>query len=189
MSTYFLYSGKSDGKNCFDSPLLAGSVTFNYQVHRPKWLIFVKGIMRLPENKKSLLKILLFYNLMYLLFWKWKRKVFEIHLLYTENKIVHYTLVLPKCFRIPLMKNVDLEVGPCYTHPAYRGRGIAPYIVRKIAKDSPASDFFFVVRSDNKQSTRLLKKCFVPQIGVCNRRKLLGILPKFVISNGESHDY
>jgi len=181
MSTFLLYNRKSDSINYFDSPLLSGSVTFNYEVHRAKWLVVIKGIMGLPQNKKALFKILIFYNLMYLLFWQWKRKIYETHLLYAGNTLVHYTFVLPKCFRTPLMKNIDLEVGPCYTLPAYRGRGIAPYIASKIVKDHPASDIFFLVRSDNKQSTRLLEKHFVKPIGVCNRTKLFGIFPRFVI--------
>lgn len=185
MSTYLLYSRKSDGMKYFDSPNRPPMEIFNYQVHRAKWLILAKGIMRIPENKKSLLKIWIFYNLMYLLFWKWKRKIFEIHLVYAKNNIIHYTFVLPKCFRLPFMKKSDLEVGPCYTHPDYRGRGLTPYILKEVFKNHATSDIFGLIRHDNEKSIRAVEKIFMQQTGVCNRKEVFGIFPKFIICDGK----
>lgn len=110
------------------------------------------------------------------------------HLLYDKNMVVHYCFVLPKCFRIPAMRKFDLEIGPYYTHPDYRGRGITPYMVGKIIQDHPATDFYVLVRSENKPSIKVLEKNSLSLVGTCKRKKVLKVLPKFVISNGSQHD-
>ncbi len=179
MSTYLLYSRKSEEAEYCNGQNLPSLEFLKHKVLKGRWPIFTKEMLQIAESKKSLMEILIVYNLMYLLFWKWRRKIFELHLLYAENDIVHYTFVLPQCFRLPFMKKRDLEVGPYFTHPDYRGRGLTSYMLGKIIQTHPTSNLYVLVRSENRPSIKVLEKNRLALVGACQRKKLLKLLPQF----------
>jgi hypothetical protein len=39
------------------------------------------------------------------------------------KRVVHYSYILPKNFRFPFMDSCDLQIGPCFTNPDFRGQG------------------------------------------------------------------
>lgn len=62
---------------------------------------------------------------------------FELAIYYVKDgeKLIHTSLVTGKSFKFPFMGDYDLHIGPCITDEKYRGRGIYPKVLQKIASD------------------------------------------------------
>jgi len=88
------------------------------------------------------------------------------------GELVHYSVVLPALGRIPGMANRDLEIGPCWTAPAYRGRGLFQFAMRKVCSDLAAEGraFWMICRSDNQPSKSAIQKVGFSLIGDCEKR-------------------
>jgi hypothetical protein len=102
--------------------------SYQYTVIKPTLLNSGPG---LSQNSISLL----FWKLYAFVFlWKLRGKNFEVHLLHDGDKLVHFTVVLPKYFRFPFMADDDIECGPSWTDSQYRGKGLFPVILETICR-------------------------------------------------------
>jgi len=57
---------------------------------------------------------------------------FSIYWISVDGEVIHKTFLLPKCFKFPFMKPDDLFVGPVWTHPLYRRKGLSQFIFQQI---------------------------------------------------------
>ncbi|MHC1775881.1 MAG: GNAT family N-acetyltransferase [Lentimicrobium sp.] len=57
---------------------------------------------------------------------------FSILVLLDKDVVVHYSYITPKVFRFPFMGRRDQQIGPCVTHPDYRGKGIFTNVLKLI---------------------------------------------------------
>lgn len=57
---------------------------------------------------------------------------FSILVLLDKDVVVHYSYITPKVFRFPFMGRKDQQIGPCVTHPDYRGKGVFTNVLKLI---------------------------------------------------------
>lgn len=58
------------------------------------------------------------------------------------------------------MKKNDLEIGPCYTYPEFRGKGIYPKVLTKICqkRGGDSISFYMIVDENNLSSIKGIEK-------------------------------
>lgn len=102
---------------------------------------------------------------------------YALFLIYDENKLVHRSCVFPKYFRFPFMQKDDLQIGDTWTHPEYRGQGLATFAIWKILRNyhKPGRHFWYVVEENNKASIRVIEKSGFSLVGKGVRTKHFGI--------------
>lgn len=94
-----------------------------------------------------------------------------------EGKIVHYSVVLPKFFKFPFMNPGDLEIGPCWTHGEYRGKGIYPFVLASILRTlrKQGRSFFIFSDENNTASQKGILKAGFTRCGTGAKKGKLGI--------------
>ena len=100
---------------------------------------------------------------------------FELAIYYVKDgeKLIHTSLVTNKSFKFPFMSENDLHIGPCITKEEYRGRGIYPKVLQKIALDSPQKTLFMIIEDSNIASIKGVTKAGFKKIGkICKYKKL-----------------
>lgn len=123
----------------------------------------------------------LLWGVLYLAIWKWQSKDYEYYLVYDGEHLVHYSIVLPKYYRLPFMENNDIHIGPYWTAEQYRGRGICPFVIRYIMMRYQSSKeyAYIMTEEDNKASQSSIIKAELNACGFVVRSK--GFLGKFMI--------
>ena len=149
-----------------------------------KYLIFRPTIMRLiPEGING--KFFILWGI-FSFIWSLQRKPYEVHILYKDSQVVHYSVVLPKCYKFPFMNKKDIEIGPCWTHPDYRGKGIYPkmlnVICNRFAKNKENAWIF--CEENNHASQRGILKAGFSFVGKGEKTKPfgMGLLGKYIIT-------
>lgn len=62
------------------------------------------------------------------------------------------TVVIPACAKFPFMDGNDLEIGPCYTYSAFRGKGIYLKVLSEICRrGNDTLSFYMIVDEINKR--------------------------------------
>ncbi len=118
---------------------------------KSEYQFFVLGEEREPPRSRSLpenlkirvfsptwnnLRVNDFTSIWLYLFWYWfSVRKYLIYYVSDQEKIVHVSHVLFKNPKFTFMGPQDMEIGPCWTHPEFRGRGIFPVVLGRIADD------------------------------------------------------
>jgi len=109
--------------------------------------IFVPTVFRKGLDKAELIK----RNIWYLITLGKYKIVYIMH----GNKIAHYSYIIPKNFRFPFMKKGDLQIGPCYTYPSYRGKGLYADALKYIFSIFSDEDrVFWIYTAQNNEASR-----------------------------------
>jgi RimJ/RimL family protein N-acetyltransferase len=96
-----------------------------------------------------------------------------------EGRVVHASYVLPKIPTFPFMGRRDLEIGPCETDDAHRGRGIYPTVLLTIrARRSDARRIWMMAVADNAPSVRGIEKAGFRLAGRGRQRLQLFLLER-----------
>ena len=74
------------------------------------------------------------------------------------GNIIHQSCAIPRNFKYPFLKKGEYCIGNCKTEPAFRGRGIYPYMLKYIMADNPNTIFKMTIREDNTPSINGVKK-------------------------------
>lgn len=84
----------------------------------------------------------------------------QIYYVQSGNDIIHTSYVIPACAKFPFMDRDDLEIGPCYTYPAFRGKGIYPKVLSEICRrrGNDTSSFYMIVDETNLPSIKGIEK-------------------------------
>lgn len=90
-----------------------------------------------------------------------------------ENTIIHTSYAIPACARFPFMGRDDLEIGPCFTHPAFRGKGIYSRVLSEICqrKSTDISCFYMIVKETNISSIHGIEKAGFVRCGTVHKNK------------------
>ena len=77
-----------------------------------------------------------------------------------EGKTIHSSLVVRGKAKFPFMKEKDIEIGPCETDPAYRGKNIYPYVLSYIIEKELDDEgvAYMIVEDSNTPSIRGITK-------------------------------
>ena len=96
---------------------------------------------------------------------------------YDLGKVVHRSTIFPRWARYPFMGADDLQIGNVWTHPQYRGRGLAKEAFNKIITDNAKTGrtFWYIVSDDNMASMSAATAVGFTPVGTGVRRKRFGI--------------
>jgi GNAT superfamily N-acetyltransferase len=98
-------------------------------------------------------------KLLHLLWYLTCRGKYTIYYVYDGDRIIHYSYVFGPNFRFTYMSKDDLSIGPIWTHPMYRGQGIAPTVFRYICATHKDCGFFYTTANHtNAASRRAMEK-------------------------------
>ncbi len=94
-----------------------------------------------------------------------------------KKEIIHYSFVIPYCIKFQFMKKDDYCIGPCWTHPDYRGKGIygnvLDYVSTTITLENNNADCYVLIRKANFASTNGIKKAKYIPVGTIKKTKIL----------------
>jgi len=115
--------------------------------------------------------------LIHLLFYLSTRGRYRIIYVKDNNKIIHYSYIIPKNFRFQHMSHKnDFQIGPCFTDEFYRGQGIYPYVLTYIIErfSDKGRRFYMIVDEKNFSSQRGIIEAGFIEAGVVYK-DILGI--------------
>lgn len=86
-----------------------------------------------------------------------KARVFYVE---QEGQLVHTSYVVPRCGKFPFLQESDFEIGPCYTYPQFRGKGVYPQVLCGICRELGDSHttFYMIVSDTNLPSIKGVEK-------------------------------
>lgn len=94
-----------------------------------------------------------------------------------KKEIIHYSFVIPYCRKFQFMKKGDYCIGPCWTHPDYRGKGIygnvLDYVSTSITSENNDADCYVLIREANIASSNGIKKSKYIPVGTIRKTKIL----------------
>lgn len=90
-----------------------------------------------------------------------------------DGNLAHTSCVIPACAKFPFMDRMDYEIDPCYTYPAYRGKGIYPIVLHSICRElaENGSAFYMIVDERNASSIRGIEKAGFVRYGTVLKGK------------------
>ena len=118
--------------------------------------------LTLKEEQKSI-KLLV----VRIIFWVLTMGKARLYICRKGGKLVHTSYVIPKCCKFPFLSNVDYEIGPCMTYPAFRGKGYYPMMLRYISSTvgTEKTVFYMIVDEDNIASIKGIEKAGFQRCG------------------------
>lgn len=106
-----------------------------------------------------------------------RNRRYAVLMMYDGERPVHRSVVTPGWFRFPFMSVDDLQIGDTWTHPDYRGRGIAGEAIRQVAERETATcgRLWYLTEEANSPSIRAAEKAGFSRYRVGRRTKRLGL--------------
>lgn len=111
----------------------------------------------------------------------------ELYCIKNEEGVVHVSYVITgglSGFKFRFMKNIDIEIGPCYTVNKHRGKNIYPYCLQNILKDklNEKNNAYMIIDNENYSSINGVKKINFIKCGDLIKTKWL---KKYLLKNKE----
>jgi SAM-dependent methyltransferase len=105
------------------------------------------------------------------------KNVYRILLVFRGNDLVHFSLVRTKDYRFPFMRDDDVQVGPVWTHPSHRGRGLALGTLLQLMPSITAAwrRVWWICLQENTPSNRVALRGGFTLIGKGVRTKRWGL--------------
>lgn len=113
--------------------------TFDYTLWKPKGMeLWPKGFLSsMKEMRSTPIVNMVFWWLIYRIIYR--NNDYSILIISEKSEIAHYTVILPKNYRFPFAAKKDLVLGPVWTSPKYRRKGLVylslSYIVNNFKND------------------------------------------------------
>jgi len=142
-----------------------------------QYRIFIPSLFKPIPQGIRYNPIFYLWALFYSFIWKFQKKNYELHLLYHNQTLVHYSVVLPKNYRFPFMNSQDIEIGPCWTHQDHRGQHLYSYVLNKIVnrfKNKKVS-VWMICDTENVLSQKGILRTGFKIVGYGRRTKILGL--------------
>ena len=86
------------------------------------------------------------------------------------NSIAHESCVIGKNFKFPFLSKTEAEIGPCFTYPQFRGKGIYPYVLKKILSEGGYNGYYMLVHEDNTASIKGIEKAGFKRVGFVEKK-------------------
>lgn len=82
------------------------------------------------------------------------------YVVYDQGTLIHFSYVVWGKEKFKFLKKDDIEIGPCWTHPTYRGRGIYPMVLTHIIQKelSGQGTAYMIIFDTNASSQRGVTK-------------------------------
>lgn len=133
---------------------------YQYYIWKPKGLrIWPKGFINyLKEMRKYPIINMVYWWLFYYVL---KRNSdYSIVIIKKDEDVAHYSVILPKNYRFPFAQNNDLIIGPVWTNPNYRKKGLVYFSLSVIfEKFSTATrQFWWICNEKNIASQISIEK-------------------------------
>lgn len=95
----------------------------------------------------------------------------------TSGIPIHTSYVMGRSFKFPFMEKNTLHIGPCYTAPTHRGRGIYRKVLGAIVKSNGKdySKAYMMVAEDNLPSVKGIEAAGFCPVGTVERSRFLKI--------------
>ena len=102
-----------------------------------------------------------------MMFWAVSHGKAKLYYIIQDGEIAHTSYLIPKCHKFPFLSSDDYEIGPCATHPQYRGRGLYPCVLNHICRTvgNENSVFYMIVDEGNASSVRGIEKAGFERCG------------------------
>ncbi len=150
------------------------------------WRIFPACCLQLRrQNRLFRWQHVLFWWLhRHFCWWRCCRR-YQVLLIFEGERLVHYSVLRSADYRFPFMAENDGQVGPVWTCPAARGRGLASAalftILEMVGAGCPR--VWWVCLTDNLPSNAVARRCGFLRLGEGRRVPWFGarILGRFVI--------
>lgn len=98
-------------------------------------------------------------------------------MIFDDALLVHRSLVTPRWYRFPNMAKNDLQIGDTWTHPSYRGKGLAKAAILAIHLQWKDQFYrmWYVAEAENTASIRVIRALGYTCIGEGQRTSRLGL--------------
>lgn len=98
-----------------------------------------------------------------------------IYYIVEEDRILHYSYVIGKCFKFPFLKKGDCVIGPCFTEEKSRGKGLYPKTLSTIVYNNDFNNYYMIVHKNNLSSIRGICKAGFDMVNDIEKTKILKI--------------
>lgn len=176
---YFFYRGTlTNPAASMDEPLPAGYCLVTWEPSIGN--LFPAPLARTRREGDTLhLRHLVFFWLQHFLSPFARTREYTVLMVLSGNQLAHYSLVRSRDFRFPFMDSGDIQVGPVWTHPAHRGKGLASRVLKVILTrwngNLPHRHIWWVCLKNNFSSVAVARKNHLIIAGEGYRRKRLGL--------------
>ncbi|MDD4402977.1 MAG: GNAT family N-acetyltransferase [Desulfitobacteriaceae bacterium] len=105
-----------------------------------------------------------------------RNRDYAVLLIGVGNLIIHRSCIIPAYFRWPFMNFNDCQISSTWTHPDFRGKGLATIGLKKAIQiyAKPNRCFWYVSRKNNPASISVCKKAGFSLFGTGRRIKRMG---------------
>ena len=95
----------------------------------------------------------------------------------SDDEVVHRSWVFPAFCRFPFMDSDDLQIGDTWTAVEHRGKGLATWAMRSIARreGSRGRRLWYVTADTNVASMRAVERAGFKRVGTGSRTQRLGL--------------
>lgn len=97
------------------------------------------------------------------------------YVVYDNETIIHFSYVVRGKEKFTFLNRCDIEIGPCWTHPEYRGLGIYPAVLSAILQKElrGGGTAYMIIHNTNQASQNGVAKVGFKKTGFCTRRNFL----------------
>lgn len=122
---------------------------------------FTPSMLRAYPGQRFTIKTIL-YNIYW---WLITLGSYRIWCALDGNKVIHYSYVVPKCYKFPFLDSNSVEIGPCMTDKDYRGKGIYPSVLNNIVSDTIGKKYIIINDSNASSIRGVIKAGFKAKTG------------------------
>jgi RimJ/RimL family protein N-acetyltransferase len=133
--------------------------------------------IRVFEPSWGRLRVTKFTSIWLYIFWfLFSRHRYKIYFVEDGERVVHLSHLISKNPKFPFLGRGDYEIGPCWTHADYRGMGIYPNVLKRIAEDMTGHSerLYIFAEIDNEASLKGIRKSGFRLVGTGRKSGLLG---------------
>ena len=114
---------------------------------------------------------------LYLFWYLFSRRKYLIYHLTDGLRLVHVSHVVGRNPKFAFLGPDDFEIGPCWTHPDFRGRGLYGQVLKRIVADFADDPGRLVIfaEQDNAASLRGIAKAGFRSCGVGEKSGWVGV--------------
>lgn len=94
----------------------------------------------------------------------------------SEERIEHYSNVMPKIFKYAFMpRKNSIHIGPCWTSKSSRGKGLYPAVLSRICQDYKNYNIYIFTDQGNIPSVKGIEKVHFRKFATGFKSKGLGV--------------
>lgn len=137
-----------------------------------------------PRGLPALLVVWWLYYFCKVIF---RKPAYTIFYILDEGLVVNYTIASTKCFKFPFMNDEDIQIGPSWTEPAYRRKGIAASVILRVKEyyNGGTKNYFWIVGRENIGSRQLIESLGFIECFEVRKRKRFGLVPIYIKTEGK----